>query len=150
MDFRLQPAPRMPASTRCCSANRWSSGTVTCLSAVHRWPQTEVSACREVPSGEIEVTLSNGERFVVDHVLLATGYTADAAKVPYLSGVLEHLAVADGSPLLDESFQSSVPGLFFAGCLAVRDFGPFFAFVRGCPAAAKLIVRALTACAVRS
>jgi hypothetical protein len=29
--------------------------------------------------------------------------------------------------------------------LAVRDFGPFFGFVRGCPAASTLIVRALIA-----
>lgn len=111
--------------------------------SIHRWPQTEVTACDEMPGGEIAVTLSNGERLVIDHVLLATGYSADVAKVPYLRGVLDHIVVADGSPVLDEHFQSSVPGLFFAGFLAVRDFGPFFGFVRGSRAAATLIVRAL-------
>ena len=30
-----------------------------------------------------------------------------------------------------------------AGFVATRDFGPFFGFVRGCPAAATLIVAAL-------
>jgi hypothetical protein len=29
------------------------------------------------------------------------------------------------------------------GFVATRDFGPFFGFVRGCPAAATLIVSAL-------
>jgi cation diffusion facilitator CzcD-associated flavoprotein CzcO len=118
--------------------------------AIHRWPKTEVTACHELPSGEIQVSLSNGERLVVDHVLLATGYSGDAAKVPYLHGILENVAVTNGSPVLDDGFQSSVPGLFFAGFLAVRDFGPFFGFVRGCSAAATLIVRALTACGLPS
>ena len=111
---------------------------------IQRWPQTEVTACCVLPSGEIQVNLSNGERIIVDHVLLGTGYAADASKVSYLRGVFENVEIADGSPVLDEYFQSSVPGLFFAGFLAIRDFGPFFGFVRGCPAAATLIVRALT------
>jgi hypothetical protein len=81
-------------------------------------------------------------------VLLATGYSADVTKIRYLRGVLENVSVVNGSPMLDENFQSSVPGLFFAGFVAVRDFGPFFGFVRGCPAAATLIVRALITCAV--
>jgi len=45
--------------------------------------------------------------------------------------------------VLDERFQTSVPGLFMPGFVATRDFGPFFGFVRGCPAAATLITAAL-------
>jgi hypothetical protein len=45
--------------------------------------------------------------------------------------------------MLDDHFQTSVPGLFMPGFVATRDFGPFFGFVRGCPAAATLIVAAL-------
>jgi hypothetical protein len=59
-----------------------------------------------------------------------------APAVPYLART--HLAgdlqTVDGCPVLDGSFQSSVPGLFFTGFIAARDFGPFFGFVRGCPA----------------
>jgi hypothetical protein len=66
--------------------------------------------------------------------------------VPYLART--HLAgdlhTVDGCPVLDESFRSSIPGLFFAGFIAACDFGPFFGFVRGCPAAAKIIVSAVT------
>jgi hypothetical protein len=43
--------------------------------------------------------------------------------------------------VLDEHMQTSVPGLFVTGFAATCDFGPFFGFVRACPAAAQIIVR---------
>ena len=46
----------------------------------------------------------------------------------------------DTFPVLDEDFQSSVPALYFTGFAATRDFGPFFGFTKGCPAAASLLV----------
>jgi FAD-dependent urate hydroxylase len=107
---------------------------------VHRRARTEVASCLELPSGEIEVDLSSGERLVVDHVVLATGYAPDLAKVPYLGPLLDRIETADGFPALDEHFQTSVSGLYMPGFVATRDFGPFFGFVRGCPAAATLIV----------
>ncbi|HET7271914.1 MAG TPA: FAD-dependent oxidoreductase [Rubrobacter sp.] len=110
---------------------------------VHRWPRASVRGCRELPDGEIEVELSNGSRLVVDHVILATGYKPDMKKVPYLAGLVDDLELADGFPVLDEHFQSSVPGLFITGFPATRDFGPFFGFVRGCPVAATLTVAGL-------
>jgi FAD-dependent urate hydroxylase len=64
-------------------------------------------------------------------------------KVPYLAGLVDDLELADGFPVLDEHFQSSVPGLFVTGFPATRDFGPFFGFVRGCPVAATLTVAGL-------
>jgi len=42
--------------------------------------------------------------------------------------------------VLDEHMQTSVPGLFVTGFAATHDFGPFFGFVRACPAAARIIV----------
>jgi len=93
--------------------------------------------------GRIEVRLSNGTDLVVDHVILATGYKPDMTKVPYLAGVLDELELADGFPVLDEHFQSSLPGLFITGFPATKDFGPFFGFVRGCPVAATLTVDGL-------
>jgi hypothetical protein len=108
--------------------------------SVHRWPQAPVVGCREMPGGEIWVELSTGRHLAVDHVVLATGYKPDMRKVPYLSGVVECLELADGFPVLDEHFQSSLPGLFITDFPATRDFGPFFGFVRGCPVAATLAV----------
>jgi thioredoxin reductase len=110
---------------------------------VHRRPGTSVTICRELPSSEIDVTLSTGEHLVVDHVLLATGYKPKLANVGYLQPLLHRIETTDGFPVLDEHFQTSVAGLFMAGFVATRDFGPFFGFVRGCPAAATLIVAAL-------
>jgi len=63
--------------------------------------------------------------------------------VPYLAGVLDQVQIADGFPILDEHFQTSVPGLFITGFAATRDFGPFFGFVRGSTAAAEIIARRL-------
>ena len=110
---------------------------------VHRRPGTTIATCHELPSGEIDVQLSNGERLVVDHVLLATGYQPNLANIDYLQPLLDRIDTADGFPVLDEHFETSVPGLFMSGFVATRDFGPFFGFVRGCPAAASLIVAAL-------
>jgi cation diffusion facilitator CzcD-associated flavoprotein CzcO len=110
---------------------------------VHRRPRTEVAGCRELPSGAVEAELSNGERLTVDHVVLATGYRPNLASVPYLRPLLDRIATTDGFPALDEHFQTTVPGLFMPGFVATRDFGPFFGFVRGCPAAATLIVAGL-------
>ncbi|MBI3661269.1 dimethylaniline monooxygenase, partial [Candidatus Acetothermia bacterium] len=77
-----------------------------------------------------------------DHIILATGYRVDVNKVPFLSkeSILPNLKTVEGFPVLDESFQSSIPGLFFSGLPATKDFGPFFGFVVGCPVAGKMIV----------
>jgi cation diffusion facilitator CzcD-associated flavoprotein CzcO len=112
--------------------------------SVHRWPNASVATCKEFPGGEIEVELSTGVRLAVDYVVLATGYKVDMREVPYLSGVVDEMELADGFPVLDEHFQSSVPGLFVTGFPATRDFGPFFGFVRGCPVAATLTTAGLT------
>jgi cation diffusion facilitator CzcD-associated flavoprotein CzcO len=107
----------------------------------HRWPGAWVVEVRDGPGdGEVTVTLSTGDQLVVDHIVYATGYRADVSNVPYLNGVMHQIHTADGFPVLDESFQSGCPGLYFTGFSATRDFGPFFGFTRGCPVAAELIV----------
>jgi FAD-dependent urate hydroxylase len=47
--------------------------------------------------------------------------------------------------VLDEAFGTSLSGLYLPGFTATRDFGSFFGFVRGTPAAATLIVQDLLA-----
>ena len=110
----------------------------------HLWPNAQVIGVTAEPGATV-VTLSNGERLSVDRVIFATGYKADLANVPYLRALISHIAVADGFPVLDENFESSVPGLYFVGFAASRDFGPFFGFTKACPAAATLIVDRLKA-----
>jgi FAD-dependent urate hydroxylase len=146
--FRRLPTPERDAITQ----RFWAEGRLKLEPwltprlpdrIVHRRPRAAVAACTETPAGGIEVELSDGERLDVDHVLLATGYKPDLANVPYLRPLLDRIDTADGFPVLDEHFQTTVPGLFMPGFVATRDFGPFFGFVRGCPAAATLIVAAL-------
>jgi cation diffusion facilitator CzcD-associated flavoprotein CzcO len=112
--------------------------------AIHRWPGTELTQVAERNgNGELAVVLSDTTRLEVDRVIFATGYRAALDKVPYLGGLLDRVKRANGFPVLDEAFQTSVPGLYIPGFSATNDFGPFFGFVKGCPAAATLIVRDL-------
>lgn len=111
---------------------------------IHRWPGTEVAQIAERNrNGELDVVLSDTTRLDVDRVIFATGYRAALDKVPYLVGLLDRFKRANGFPVLDEAFQASLPGLYIPGFSATNDFGPFFGFVKGCPAAAILIVRDL-------
>jgi cation diffusion facilitator CzcD-associated flavoprotein CzcO len=113
---------------------------------IHRWPGTEVVHAEATPAGgELAVRLSNGEGLLVDRVVFACGYRADLPRVPYLAGVLDRIKVSDGFPVLDEAFGTSLSGLYLPGFAATQDFGPFFGFVKGTPAAATLIVHDLLA-----
>jgi hypothetical protein len=115
-------------------------------SAIHRWPGTEVVHAQATPAGsELQVRLSDGEGLAVDHVVFACGYRADLSRVPYLAGVVDRIQLRDGFPVLDEAFGTSLSGLYLPGFTATRDFGPFFGFVKGTPAAAALIVGDLLA-----
>jgi hypothetical protein len=90
----------------------------------------------EVMSVDGHVTLSDDTRLRPDRIVLATGYKADLDRVPYLPP----LATA----ALDEHMQSVArPGLYLPGFTATADFGPFFGFVRGAPAAATLVARSV-------
>ncbi len=109
--------------------------------AIKLWPNSQVMSCEELPNGELDVKLDIGKTLMVDHVLLATGYKVQMNRVPFLSAgnILENLATRNGFPILDAHFQSNVPGLFFNSLPATQDFGPFFGFLIGAPAAAKVI-----------
>jgi NADPH-dependent 2,4-dienoyl-CoA reductase/sulfur reductase-like enzyme len=65
--------------------------------------------------GRFEAILESGRRVVSDTVVLATGYKPDMNRVPYLTGIVDRLQLADGFPVLDDHFQSSLPGLFITG-----------------------------------
>jgi len=111
---------------------------------VTRRPGTEVVSAG--PSGDaVRVGLSDSTELTVDHIVFACGYRADLRNVPYLAGVLERVELADGFPVLDNAMQTTLDGLYLTGFSATKDFGPFFGFVKGSPAAATLIVRDLIA-----
>jgi hypothetical protein len=81
--------------------------------------------------------LDNGSRDF-DHVLLATGYKVDTARLgilaPDLAGMI---ATDDGSPVLSHGYESSVRGLHFVGASAAKSYGPLLRFVWGAGYAAR-------------
>jgi FAD-dependent urate hydroxylase len=92
----------------------------------------------------LQVELSDGTTLRVDHVILATGYKADVARIPFLTdGLAEEIEVHDGFPVLSEEMESSVPGLYFTSACAVQDFGPFFGFTVACRTSARILTRSL-------
>jgi cation diffusion facilitator CzcD-associated flavoprotein CzcO len=103
---------------------------------------TSVVSVTPGPDGA-RLRLSDGDELGVDRIVLATGYQADLTRVPYLAGVLDRVTTADGFPVLDATFQTCLPGLYLPGFTGTRDFGPFFGFTKGCPAAAELVTRGL-------
>jgi cation diffusion facilitator CzcD-associated flavoprotein CzcO len=107
---------------------------------MHLWPGTHIVETAVTDGGTLSAALASGDRLTFDHIVFATGYKADIPSVPYLTEHVGSLEVVDGFPTLDEAFQSSIPGLYVAGFASTRDFGPFFGFTKGCPAAATLIV----------
>ena len=114
---------------------------------VRSWPDARVADVGGRSDGGLSLRLDGGTTLAADHVVLATGYRVDIQAVPYLRhpSVSGALAADEGFPRLDQYMQSTVPGLFLAGLVSTRAFGPFFGFVRGCPLAGRLIARGLDA-----
>jgi thioredoxin reductase len=82
--------------------------------------------------GKVRLRLSDGTERAADHVLLGTGYKVALARYGFLPPALrEAVRTADGYPVLNHGFESSVPGLFFVGATAARSFGPVCRFVAG-------------------
>ena len=112
---------------------------------VRVWPQSELVSCTEHENGELLAALSNGETLKVDQVVLATGYKVNIARLPFLAAgnLLERLETRNGFPVLDDHFETSVPGLFITSMPAMQDFGPFFGFTISVRTSAKLICQRL-------
>jgi thioredoxin reductase len=111
---------------------------------IHCRAQAFVSGAAERPDGTIGVVLSGGQVVHVDHVIAATGYETDLTRVPYLAGVIDDIELAAGRPMLDEAFETTVPGLHVTGFAAMRDFGPVACSVRGATLAAAIIAKRLS------
>jgi thioredoxin reductase len=145
----LSPAEQDAVSYRLWAEGRlkvepWLAERVL-TAGVHLWPGTQITSCTELPGGEIEVRLDNGEVLTVDQIILATGYKVRMDQIPFLhsGNILPRLATRNGFPVLDEHFQTSVPGLFVTSMPANQDFGPFFAFTVSVRTSARIIGRAL-------
>jgi cation diffusion facilitator CzcD-associated flavoprotein CzcO len=109
------------------------------------WPHTELASCTQQENGELAVTLSTGEKLTVDNLVLATGYKVNIAQLPLLAAgnLVERVETRHGFPVLDDHFETSLPGLFITSMPAGQDFGPFFGFTIGVRTSAKLICERL-------
>lgn len=91
------------------------------------------------------LTLSDGTKREVDHIILGTGYQANIDALTFIDSALRtQVQVQNGYPLLNEWFESSVPLLHFIGAPAWYTFGPLCRFVVGARVAAHQIARRAT------
>ncbi len=108
-------------------------------------PGRTVAGSEVGPNGAIDLTLDNGDRLDVDKVILATGYRTNIQNVPMLAGgnVLDRIETKDGAPVLDATFQLSIPGLYTTSMMATRDFSPLFAFTVAVRASSRVVAEAV-------
>jgi hypothetical protein len=79
---------------------------------------------------------------VYHHVLLATGYKIDLARLRILPPeLLRRISCVGGAPSLAEGFESTVPRLHFVGASSVASFGPLMRFVAGAGYTARSVTR---------
>jgi thioredoxin reductase len=103
----------------------------------------------KVQNGRVHLDLVGGEggreTLESDHVIAATGYTADLGRVSFLnSGILSEIQMVENTPILSSNFESSVPGLYFVGNPSANTFGPLVRFAFGAGFTARRISRHLT------
>ena len=102
----------------------------------------------EVLNGNVHlrVRAQDGQEreIVTGHLIAATGYRVDLERLRFLSAdIRAKVVVVNGAPVLSSSFESSIPGLYFAGVAAANSFGPVMRFAFGAGFAARTLTRAL-------
>ncbi|MEW2357919.1 FAD-dependent oxidoreductase [Spirillospora sp. NPDC029432] len=116
---------------------------------VHVMTGRTVTAARE-SGGRAAVTtagtVGSPWEHEVDHVIAATGFRPDLGRIEILAPELrERVKARHRAPVLGSHFQSSVPGLYFAGLTAAPSFGPVMRFVHGADFAARRIAAHIAA-----
>jgi thioredoxin reductase len=102
----------------------------------------------EVRDGKVHLTVRSADgtekTIVTDHIVAATGYRVDLNRLKFVSSeVRSQIKLVGGMPKLSTSFESSLPGLYFAGLAAANSFGPVMRFAFGAGYAARTIARGL-------
>ncbi len=80
----------------------------------------------------------------VDHVIAATGYRIDLARLDFLDPALAaEVRTSRTDPILSGDYETSVPGLHVTGPAAAHSFGPVSRFVFGAMHPARRLARKL-------
>jgi pyridine nucleotide-disulfide oxidoreductase len=122
--------------------------------AASEWVRPRVGAVRitasrrvvsAAPAGDrLGLSLDDGTRRSIDHVLLATGYRVDISSYDFLAPELvRSINRVNGYPVLDICFESSVAGLHFLGAPAAWSLGPVMRFVAGSGYAARAVTQSV-------
>ncbi len=102
----------------------------------------------EIQDGRVRLELraADGSKreILTEHIIAATGYKVNLKRLPFLSPeIRSKIKAVDGTPVLSSSFESSIPGLYFAGVAAANSFGPVMRFAFGAGFAARRLTHAL-------
>jgi thioredoxin reductase len=111
---------------------------------------TQVKAAEAHGSG-VRLTLAGPTTSTldVDHVVSATGFRVDIARLPFLSlDLVGRVKTLNRYPVLDRAGQSSVPGLYFAGAPAAVSLGPSVRFIAGTHTSVRQLSRSVAGQAV--
>jgi thioredoxin reductase len=82
----------------------------------------------------LQLTDSTGAQktLMADHVISATGYKVDLRRLAFLEpGLRSEIKSAENTPVLSSNFETTVPGLYFAGVTSANTFGPLVRFAFG-------------------
>jgi thioredoxin reductase len=84
------------------------------------------------------------EELAFDHLIAGTGYRVALTRLKFIGDDLRNeIQAVEDSPVLDRSFQSSVPGLYFVGVASANSFGPLTRFAYGAAYTANRLTRHL-------
>jgi thioredoxin reductase len=108
----------------------------------------------DVQNGRVHLNVQSADgakrEIVTEHIIAATGYRVDLERLKFLNSEMRSkIKALNGAPILSSSFESSIPGLYFAGVAAANSFGPVMRFAFGAGFAARTLTRALTRSASR-
>jgi thioredoxin reductase len=109
----------------------------------------------EVRDGKVHLRLRAADgtkrEIVTEHVIAATGYKVNLARLTFLSeDIRSKIKAIDSTPVLKSNFESSIPGLFFVGVAAANSFGPLMRFAFGANFTSRHLTQRLKKCLPRN